>query len=325
MTWSSNERLRLLVEQQAGVLTRAQALLTGATPGTVRGLLRSGRWQSPLPGVYVAFSGPCPPMTRVWVAVLHCGPGAVAARATAGWLWELCDDLPTRLEVFVPAARRVRTPPPWISVRRSPSLGDRAHPTASPPRTRLEDTVLDLTDVAERAADVVDVLTRACQRRLTTAARLAEVARGRARLRWRALVMEVLADIGEGVHSELERRWARDVERAHALPRGDRNVAEGVEGRRVYRDVVYAGWSVVVELDGAAAHPAELRHLDRARDRWLSARGVLTLRFGWREVADEPCLAAAELAAALRARGWRGRVQPCGLGCAAPGAASRPA
>ena len=47
------------------------------------------------------------------------------------------------------------------------------------------------------------------------------------------------ADVVDGVQSTLERRYRRDVERPHGLPRGFRNRSEGDRGRRRYRDVRY--------------------------------------------------------------------------------------
>jgi len=42
--------------------------------------------------------------------------------------------------------------------------------------------------------------------------------------------------------------------------------------------------------------------------------GKLTLRFGY-QLVDEPCLAAAQVAAALRLRGWTGTARVCSAGC----------
>jgi hypothetical protein len=53
----------------------------------------------------------------------------------------------------------------------------------------------------------------------------------RARVRWRAEMSRVLADIGDGVHSALEYRYVRDVERAHRLPAAKRR-AKKMRGRR---------------------------------------------------------------------------------------------
>jgi len=61
------------------------------------------------------------------------------------------------------------------------------------------------------------------------------------------LLLDLLADAQEGVASPLERSYVRGVERAHGLPPGLRNHADGAPGRRRYRDVCYRAWRLVVE------------------------------------------------------------------------------
>ena len=174
---------------------------------------------------------------------------------------------------------------------------------------------MDLVDRATDPDRVVSLITGSCQRRLTTAARLATAATGRARLRWRGLLAEVLEDVLDGVQSPLERRWRRDVERAHDLPAGQRNHIEGPQGSHRYRDVRYLKYRTVVELDGKAAHPPEHRELDHARDNHDAEEAVVTLRYGWRAVAGAPCLTAIQTGRVLARRGWKGRVRPCGPSC----------
>jgi hypothetical protein len=79
----------------------------------------------------------------------------------------------------------------------------------------------------------------------------------RQKLRWRAELTGALSDVADGVHSGLEHRYLRDVERPHGLPTAIRQ-ARVVRGRRsAYRDVLYEEYLVAVEVDGAIAHPAE--------------------------------------------------------------------
>ena len=77
----------------------------------------------------------------------------------------------------------------------------------------------------------------------------------------------------------------------------------------------YQKWGVVVELDGQGAHPADRAFRDRARDNAAVSEGLAPLRYGWREVAGDPCGVAREVAHVLEARGWSGPVRPCGPGC----------
>jgi len=303
-----------LARAQAGALSRRQLLEQGVTGGQIEGMLVAGRWQWHLPGVYLTFTGPVLPRTLIWGALLYAGEGAIACLHTAAWLWGLRSDLPPRIEVCVPLDRRV-VDQPGLHVASRRHLDACRHPVAVPPRTRIEDTVLDLIDQAAGADEVAALITGACQRRLTTAARIPICAAGRKRLRWRGLVSDVLDDVRDGVQSTLERRWRRDVEQAHGLPTGERNRAEGLRGSHRYRDVRYGKFGAVVELDGNATHPIEDRELDRARDNDVAETAQVTLRYGWKSVAGSPCATAAQVGRVLASRGWRGCVRRCGPDC----------
>lgn len=307
-----------LAEAQCGAVARRQLRELGLGRRVVRAHLRARRWQRPYPGTYVLFTGPLPPLTRLWAAVLYAGTQAVASHESAAWLDGLRSDLPATVDVCVPHGRRHRGSRPGVRVRQSRHVASRRHPSRTPPRTRIEDTVLDLTDQSTDPDNVIDVVLRACQRRLTTAARIAQAARQRKRLRWRGLVKELVGEVIDGVQSALERKYLRDVERAHGLPRGQRNHGDGSRGRRRYRDVRYRRWRVVVELDGRAAHPEEWRERDDLRDNELTeTEDARTLRYGWWSVAVRPCETAAQVGRLLSARGWRGSLRRCGPGCTA--------
>ncbi len=314
------EPWRGLATTQAGVVARRQLLELGYTSGQVGALLDSRRWTGLLPGVYAVFKGPVPPMTRAWAAVLAGGCEAALAGEAALWLWGVLDVAPKRLAVCVPWERRV-VPPEGIDVMRRRRLAALVHPAGRPPRLRLEEALLDVVDGSPRPSDVVGIVLRATAGRRTTPPRIRAAMAGRKRLRHRRLLCDILGDAAEGVQSALERRYRKDVERAHALPRGERNRAELVpdgRGRRVrnrYRDVRYRRWGTVVELDGLEAHPQWLRHLDRRRDNSVVVAGDRGLQYGWHEVVSDPCRVAAEVSMVLWRGGWRGVPRPCGPQC----------
>ncbi len=147
----------------------------------------------------------------------------------------------------------------------------------------------------------------------------------RGTLRWRAAVLESLMDVEQGVRSNLEHRYIRDVERAHGLPRARRQVRVGRDGRVCYLDGLYGEGLVGLELDGLVAHPPGERWRDFRRDNAGAADGIVTLRYGWADVTGRPCEVAGQVAAVLRWRGWAGQVRACGPTCAAsvPRAAER--
>jgi hypothetical protein len=196
------------------------------------------------------------------------------------------------------------------------SAGTLVHPSAQPPRLRVDEAILDMAGTST-APELLDLVLRATQRRLTTAHRLRRSVKQRPRVRWRDVLHEVLADIEDGVASPLELRYRRDVERRHQLPAGSRNQMEvrGFGGRW-YRDVRYQQWRVVIELDGWEAHPTDGLFREMYRDNRAAVVGDRALRYGWREVMSDPCSVALQVSDVLTLGGWTGSPRPCGDGCA---------
>ncbi len=303
-----------IADAQAGLLSRAQALGCGLSRAAVEHRLVTGRWVRAMPGVYRTFTGEPSPLGAAWAAVLHAGDGASLDAAPSLWLAGVTQQPPPQWSVLVPMHRRVVSQP-GSPVTVSRRLAAWTHPSASPQRLRLEAAVLRATELCSTPEQVVDVVVLATSSRRTTAARLAAEARAWPRLRWRALLDQLVSEVEDGVASPLERRWRTDVEMAHALPRGRRNVAMVIAGRRRYRDLRYDPFGVVAELDGRTAHPAAAAFRDRERDNAAARSLELALRYGWREVSADPCGCAAEVAGLLRQRGWSGRLRRCGSGC----------
>jgi hypothetical protein len=188
-------------------------------------------------------------------------------------------------------------------------------PNREPPRTGVAETVLDLVASAGTFDEVCGWITRACGRRLTTEERLRAALAERKKIAWRDGLDDILAAAGEGIHSVLEYRYLRDVERAHKLPRSRHQVRVVIDGRAAYRDAYYEEYRVAVELDGRMTHPDDERRRDRGRDNRGNAEGIVTCRYDWRDVCGHPCQTAVLQARILRRRGWTGRPRPCSPGC----------
>lgn len=100
------------------------------------------------------------------------------------------------------------------------------------------------------------------------------------------------------------------------LPPGARRQARIVQGTRtIYIDNLYEALGVAVELDGRAAHPVAGRFQDMRRDSANAAAGLITLRYGWSDVAGRSCQTATEIAMVFRQRGWIGELSYCGPSC----------
>jgi very-short-patch-repair endonuclease len=181
----------------------------------------------------------------------------------------------------------------------------------------VEDTVLDLIQVAATFDDAYAWICRAIGRRRTTADRIRIAMDARKKMRWRREVAVALGDAGGGALSVLEYRYIHRVERPHGLPvpRRQARIRQGTHNR--YLDNLYEPFAVCVELDGTAAHPADEQWRDKRRDNTNTVSGLLTLRFGLLDLGDRRCETASAVASLLRSRGWTGSLRACGPRCEA--------
>jgi hypothetical protein len=184
-----------------------------------------------------------------------------------------------------------------------------------PAIVRLEVALLTVASRRSRPDDALALLLDACRQRRTTPQRLLDELEHLRQLPRRDLFVRVLHDAKDGVHSFLELTYLRKVERAHGLPAGSRQVRVAADGGAIYRDVEYEDYGLIVELDGRTGHEdAGSRWRDMSRDNAAVMEAKQTLRFGYQLVSD-PCTAATQLAAVLRARGWPGSPTPCAPTC----------
>lgn len=147
-----------LLDAQAGLLTREQALATGMAAAEIDERVRTRRWRPVHPRVYLVRAGAPRPLVDAWAALLRVGAGAVLSGPVAAWWHGLLAAPPTVLDVTVPppAGRRAR-----------PRAGLRVHcreleavdvtavrglPVTALPRTVLDAAVL----LGPRGAALVD-------------------------------------------------------------------------------------------------------------------------------------------------------------------------
>jgi very-short-patch-repair endonuclease len=306
-----------LLAIQGNAIARRQSASSGIAPYTMRSRARSGRWQQLQRGVYATFSGDPVRETVLWAALLRAGPGAVLSHQTAAERHGLIDEPSPVIVITVPAARHPgrRARIPGVVIHRSDAILRTRHPAMLPPCTRVEDTVLDLIEVAPTFDDAYMWICRAVGRRRTTADRIRGAMAVRKKMRWRREIALALGDAKAGALSVLEYRYVHRVERPHGLPvaRRQARIRHGTGNR--YLDNLYEGYCVCVELDGTAAHPADEQWRDKRRDNVNTVGGLVTLRFGLLDVGDLRCDSAIAVASLLRRHGWTGSLRACGRGC----------
>jgi hypothetical protein len=307
-----------LLAIQGNAIARRQGAGSGLDPRAMRSRVRNGRWQQLQRGVYAAFSGDPTRETVLWAALLRAGPDAVLSHQTAAERHGLIDEPSSLITITVPAGRHpAQVKIPGIIVHRSDAILRTRHPAMSPPCTRVEDTVLDLIEVAATFDDAYAWICRAIGRRRTTADRIRIAMNARKKMRWRREIAIALGDAGGGALSVLEYRYVHGVERPHGLPvaRRQARIRQGTRNR--YLDNLYEPFAVCVELDGTAAHPADEQWRDKRRDNANTVSGLLTLRFGLLDLGDLRCETASAVASLLRSRGWTGSLRACGPRCEA--------
>jgi len=322
MSGDLSDSCRLLLATQAGVVARWQAPSVGLETAVIDARLRRSRWQPLYRGVYAAFTGQPSRECLLWGAVLRAGPCAALSYHTAAELDGLTDVRASAIHVTVLPEREVtvsgrerRAGAPRIVVHQSARLAVARHPVRVPPRTRVEETVLDLALASARFDEALFWPVAACARRRTTPEALRRAMQERPRVRWRAALTGALDDIGGGVHSVLEYRYVHGVERPHGLPAASRQAQRPRGSQSQYLDNLYEECGVAVELDGRAAHRAEDRWQDAHRDNFFARVGIVTLRYGWADVTEHPCRMAAEIGQVLREHGWTGTLSRCGPAC----------
>jgi hypothetical protein len=307
-----------LLGSQSGVIARRQLLELGIGPAAIERALRRRELTRVLRGVFVDHTGRPTWLQHAWAGVLYAWPAALsgrsALRAVAGPGWRHHDDR-WPIEVAVDVRRTVRAQPGVRPVRIS-GLDALVQWNAGPPRVRTEVAALAVVSTLTEPIRRVALLADLCQSRCTTPARLRERLEATSRLRDRSWTARLLADLTEGTCSVLEHGHLTRVERAHGLPRGRRQAGRVTEQGLVLRDVVYDGFGVDLELDGRLFH-ASARQRDRDLDRDLDAAvlGHATVRLGWGQVFDRPCVTAGRLAVLLQRGGWTGSPRACGPGC----------
>lgn len=291
---------------QSGVIAWRQLITLGVGHHDIRRLVRRRELVPLMRGVYVTHTGPPTWEQRAWAGVLRYWPAALS-HTSALRADNLAGQWPPGVVVAVDRNRSL-TPTPGVRLHRVAGLDGRVQWSARPPRVRLDDALLDVAAAASTDVGAIAVLADAVQARRTTATRLLATLEGRRRIARREFLAGVLLDVEQGTGSVLEHAYLTKVERPHGLPCGERQVRTGSG----CRDVLYAEFGQVVELDGRAFHDgAARREADLGRDLAAAANGLATVRLGWTQVFDHPCRTAVQVGALLRSRGWAGSPTSC--------------
>lgn len=295
------DRLMELARAQAGVLLWDQIRRCGLSERTVHRLVRDGFWTRLARGVYLTHCLAPDWLSLAWAGYFVAGDEAAIGGQAALKLAHIIDDADLPIPIVLPHTSPHRVSTSWWSFTRTRvpfrTMGDL-------PRLRTERAIIDLCAAdPDRSAHWV---TLAAGSRKASVQRMREELDAMPQCAARRQLTELLADAGTGIHSPLELVYLRDVERAHGMAPGRRQVRSGSYIRDVYYDE-----GLIVELDGRTGHEGIGAFRDMDRDNYHTMQGRPTLRYGWEQCHGTPCRTFREVAEMRHSLGWTGDIKRC--------------
>ncbi|GAB3992571.1 hypothetical protein GCM10028771_15650 [Nocardioides marmoraquaticus] len=270
------------------MLARADLYALGITRGEVRAQLRAARWQAIGSQSVALHNGPVTRKGWLWAAVVQGGPRAHLDGAAALEAAGLQRYTAERIRVSVPRGARIRRTR-LFDVRQTRRWDPGALAPTGIPRTRPAVAAVRAALWAASDRQAALLLTMTVQQGLARAEDVATAALAVRRDRRRTLVHGVLLDLLGGVRSLPELDFAR-LARRHGLPTPSRQLVRRGPHGRVYLDVVWDDWGVVVEIDGIQHGWAESAVPDALRHNEVALGGETVLRLpvlGLRVAPDE--------------------------------------
>ena len=290
-----------LLKRQESVITRQQALASGLQPQVVRRRLRpGGKWQSLLPGVYLAVTGTPTQDQRDIAAVLYAGSGGTLTGAAA--LRRHGMRLPSdRIDVLVPLNRRTRSTD-FVVLHRTARLPAQVCYVGVVQYALPARAVADAARSLRELRDVRAVVAASVQSKRCTIEQLdAELRAGP--VRGSALFRTALGEVTIGARSGPEAELLTLIKRGR-LPAPMLNARLYIGSELIARpDAWWPDHGLIVEVDSKQWHlsPDDWEQTMRRHSR-LTALGVRVLHFTPNQTRTEPEQVLATIRAALVSR-----------------------
>lgn len=279
-----------VVEQQAGVVSLAQAVTCGMSASTVRRRVAEGRWRRVRPGVFLVGGHRYTDEARIRAVALWAGPQGVITGPAAAYWHRMLERAPTCIDLTLPAGRRPK-PQPAVRIHRRNLDPRDVHrrwgvPVAAKAFAALETAValpdgsMFLDRVLQKHVPFAQVYRAYCR----NMGRPGSAAAGR--------LLVAAADRADSAAERLLVRLLREA---------------GIEGWVLGHplgpyliDLAFPAQRVAVEVDGWAYHvdPARFRN-DRRKGNFITRSGWDLLRFTWHGLDTQPAESLREIADTL--------------------------
>jgi hypothetical protein len=295
--------LEQLLREQDRVATRLQLRICGLTDDLIKAQLRALRWRALNETAISTHNGPLTASQGRWAVVLSaqdpaalCGLTAMSVSRVTGFETAAVHVLVVRGAKLL-AVRGVD-----VVVHESRRFSQLDVVSHLPPTTSLERATIDAAVWSPDPRTAARIVVAPIQQRKTTAPRLLEELARTKRVRHRAGIAALLADLVGGAEalSEVEfLRWCR----RHGFPVPHLQVRVDSLGRRRYLDAVFRradGSLVYVEVDGGVHLSLTTRWLDTSKDNDAALAGQLSLRFPSVAIYTDDAIAVRQMRAALQ-------------------------
>ncbi|WP_433803266.1 hypothetical protein [Actinomycetospora sp. CA-084318] len=284
-----------------------QVLDQQLTKDVVRANLAARRWLPLFHGTYALVTGEPTSEMWCWAALLFIRGPALLSHESAAAVLGLRggrDGLP--IHVTVPYGSSARGCEGLV-VHRSRAFAHLGVEHQGFAVTSKVVTLIDLAVEALSAKESMRVLVAGAAAARVDPLAITECLELRRPRRYVKALLAAAKLLVEGVGSVLEGDYATDVELAHGLPVGIRQVRRRVGDTNRYEDVEYVMrlGVLTVRLDGWIFHANRRTALgDRARDNAAELEGRARLTFGFEEVHGAACQTARTVWTRLRQLGW---------------------
>lgn len=299
------QRVRALGERQGGVVSRPQLRELGITRGEIAAHLRGGRWQAVHTQGVAVHTAPLAEVGTWWAAVFEAGHRGCldgASSLIAGGLEHYTE--PT-IRVSVPRGVLVR-PASGVTIRQTRRLERSDVMPVGIPRTRNHVAAVRGALWARSDKQAALLLTMAVQQGLTSGELLGRELMRVRRDRRRMHVTAVVSDLVEGVRSLGEHEFAA-LCRMRGIPEPTRQALRRGRDGRLYLDVAWEEWGVVVEIDGIHHTWAASVVSDASRQNDVTLRDAVVLRLPLLGLRVAPEEFFTQVEQALSRGGWPGR------------------
>lgn len=296
-------RVAKLAEDQGGLLHRRQLYDAGITRFQVKAELRARRWRAWGRQTIAVRTGPLEPRAAGFRAVFETEGDAaldgVSALLDAGM--EHFDTDVVHVSVSKSATYRK---PSGVRVHETRRRRPEDVLATSPPRVKTPEAAIRGALWAATPRQAAFILVLVVQQGLATPAELLVAFGAIRRDRRRRHIASVLKDICGGVGSMGELDFAR-ICRERGMPPPDRQVRRRLPSGRVFLDVYWDAYGVIVEIEGVHHLLPGIAVADSIRQNWLTIDNDRVLRIpalGLRVAASDFF---DQVEALLRAQGWR--------------------